>query len=29
LVTDSGFIITSSVRTIAITPPVSNPNDIM
>ena len=29
LVTDSGFSITSSVRTIAITPPVSNPNDIM
>jgi len=27
--TDSGFIITSSVRTVAIAPPVTNPNDIM
>ena len=29
LVTDSGFIITSSVRTVAIAPPVTNPSDIM
>jgi hypothetical protein len=29
LVTDSGFIITSSVRNVAIAPPVTNPSDIM
>jgi hypothetical protein len=29
LVTDSGFIITSFVRTVAIAPPVANRNDIM
>ena len=29
LSTDSGFIITSSVRTVAVAPAVSNPNDIM
>lgn len=27
--TDSGFIITSPVRTVAIAPPVTDPNDIM
>ena len=27
--TDTGFIITSSVRTVAIAPAVTNPNDIM
>jgi hypothetical protein len=28
-VTDSGFIITSSVRTVAIAPPITNPSDVM
>ncbi len=29
LATDSGFIITSPVRTVTIAPPVADPNDIM
>ena len=29
LSTDRGFIITSPVRTVAIAPPVTDPNDIM